>query len=56
MEEKRQAELVKLERRMEHVTKADECRSVKELFALAKKTGRKPGWAWYQAKARGWLK
>lgn len=56
MEEKRQAELVKLERRMEHVSKADECRSVKELFALAKKTGRKPGWAWYQAKARGWLK
>lgn len=33
----------------------DQCRSVAELYAYAKSKNYKPGWAWYQAKNRGWL-
>ena len=55
LEEKKEQELVKLERRMEHVNSPADCKSVKELFALAKKKGYKPGWAYHQAKERGLL-
>lgn len=32
-----------------------DCRSYEELRVYAKQHGYKPGWAWYQAKQRGWL-
>jgi len=34
----------------------NECRNISELFALAKKKGYKPAWAYVQAKRRGWLR
>src|SRR5690625_5076976 len=34
----------------------DECGSFSELAALGKSLGYKPGWAWHQAKARGFAK
>lgn len=55
LEEKKEQELAKIERRMEQVNRPEDCRSVKELFALAKKKGYKSGWAYHQAKARGFL-
>lgn len=35
---------------------ADECKTVQELFALARKKGYKPYWAYLEAKRRRWLK
>lgn len=55
LEEKKEQELVRMERRMEQVSRPEECMSAKELFAYAKKIGKKPGWAYYQAKERGFL-
>ena len=55
LEEKKEQELQRIERRMEQIGSADACRNAKELFAYAKRTGRKPGWAYYQAKERGFL-
>lgn len=36
-------------------TTAEDCKSIKELQAYAKKHGYKPGWCYYQAKQRGWI-
>lgn len=36
------------------VKKLDDCRNIAELQAYAKAHGYKAGWAYYQAKARGW--
>lgn len=55
LEEKKEQELVRMERRMAQVSRPEECRSAKELFAYAKKKGYKSGWAYHQAKARGFL-
>ena len=55
LEEKKEQELRRIERRMEQISDPEECRSVKELFAFAKKKGYKAGWAYHQAKARGFL-
>lgn len=55
LEEKKEQELVRMERRMEQVSRPEECMSAKELFAFAKKKGYKSGWAYHQAKARGFL-
>ncbi len=33
----------------------EDCKTVQELYDLAKARGYKPGWAYYQAKVRGWL-
>ena len=55
LEEKKEQELVKIECRMEQVSSPDDCMSVKEFYELAKKKGYKPGWAYYQAKERGFL-
>lgn len=32
----------------------DDCKTMAELQAYAKKKGYRPGWVWYQAKIRGW--
>lgn len=44
------------ERLVEQMTvkKPDDCRNMAELQAYAKAHGYKPGWAFHQAKARGW--
>jgi len=55
LEEKKEQELIRIERKMEYIESAAECSSAKELFAFAKKKGYKPGWAYHQAKARGFL-
>lgn len=55
LEEKKEQELVRIERKVAMIDSAEECSSAKELFALAKKKGYKPGWAYHQAKARGFL-
>lgn len=55
LQELKEQELQKMERRMEEITSADDCVTVGELYALAKKKGYKPGWAYHQAKARGFL-
>ena len=55
LEEKKEQELAKIERKVAMIDSADECRNAKELFALAKKKGYKSGWAYYQAKERGFL-
>lgn len=55
LEEKKEQELIRIERKMEHIESAAECSSAKELFAFAKKKGYKPGWAYHQAKERGFL-
>ena len=34
----------------------NQCRNIGELKQYAKNHGYKPGWYWYQAKARGWIK
>ena len=36
-------------------TRPGDCRSYRELLEYAKNHGYKPGWAWYQAKERGYL-
>ena len=51
LEEKKEAELVKIQSRLKT---AEDCRTMKELMAFAKKNGYKPGWAYWQAKRRGW--
>lgn len=33
----------------------EDCKTVQELYDLAKARGYKPGWAYYQAKSRGWI-
>jgi superfamily II DNA or RNA helicase len=55
LEEKKEQELAKIERRMQEIRSADDCRSVKEFYELAKRKGYKPGWAYHQAKERGFL-
>ena len=35
--------------------KPEDCKTVQELYDLAKARGYKPGWAYYQAKSRGWI-
>lgn len=55
LEEKKEQELAKIERKVAMIDSAEECSNAKELFALAKKKGYKSGWAYYQAKERGFL-
>jgi superfamily II DNA or RNA helicase len=55
LEEKKEQELAKIERKVAMIDSAEECSNAKELFAFAKKKGYKPGWAYHQAKERGFL-
>lgn len=41
--------------RVKHYLSAQECKNVEELSQFAKLHGYKPGWVYYQQKARGWL-
>lgn len=51
----KQAQLVKITNRVMTFLTPNECSTMKELQAYAKLHGYKPGWAYYQAKARGLL-
>ena len=44
-----------IERRVRNYLTPAECRNMSELQEYAKQKGYKPGWAYYQAKARGFL-
>ena len=56
MEERKEQELQKIERRVSMMHSASECKSMKELSVYAKQHGYKPGWAYHQAKALGIFK
>lgn len=56
MEERKEQELEKIERRVSMMHSASECKSMKELSVYAKQHGYKPGWAYHQAKALGIFK
>lgn len=55
----KEVEAQRIEYLTEQVTSyddVDECRTIEEINLFAKATGRKPGWAYYIAKSKGWLK
>lgn len=53
--EEAEAELKKIEGFKLDFSTADECRNYSELVAYAKKKNYKPGWAYYQARQRGFI-
>ena len=48
-------EISRAEDRIKHYLTPGECKTVDELKIYARQHGYKPGWVWYQQKARGWL-
>lgn len=44
----------KADEKVDSVVSADQCKTFAELQAYARKKGYKPGWAYFQAKKRGW--
>lgn len=54
--ERKEEQAAKLARVVEGYASAEECGSVSELYAFAKNRGYKPGWAYYRAKQRGFLR
>lgn len=56
LEEVKESRRQKAETAVASVETLSDCRNIYELFALAKKKGYKPQWAYIQAKKRGWLK
>lgn len=55
LEEAPEFELSKIEGFTLHYETPEDCRNYRELLHYAKTHGYKPGWAWYQAKARGFI-
>ena len=55
IEEDINAQLVKIEGFSLHYDSPKDCKSYHELLIYAQKHGYKRGWAWYQAKARGFI-
>jgi hypothetical protein len=53
LEEIREAKLELINEIVMDFEAPEDCHSLIELQAYARKHGYKPGWAWYQAKARG---
>lgn len=49
------AKIEEIKRITADYTRPEDCRSYRELLEYAKNHGYKPGWAWYQSKARGYL-
>jgi glutaredoxin len=56
LEEIKEANRKKAENAVKDITSPDNCRSMSELVAFAKKKGYKSGWAYIQGKKRGWVK
>lgn len=54
-EEEKEIRLRRITERVRAYRSPEECSSVSELMAYAKKMGYKPGWGYYQAKQRGLL-
>lgn len=54
--EVKEARLKKITERVVNYRSPEECKSVSELVAYGKKMGYKPGWSYYQAKQRGFLR
>ena len=54
-EEYKLIKLEKAEQRVKFYLSPRECQTVEELKIYARQHGYKPGWVWYQQKARGWL-
>ncbi len=52
LKEEKETRLTKI---VEAYTSPKECGNASELFAYAKKIGRKPGWAYHEARRRGYL-
>lgn len=55
IEEDGSAKIEEIKRITADYTRPGDCRSYRELLEYAKNHGYKPGWAWYQAKERGYL-
>lgn len=55
LEEDGSAKIEEIKRITADYTRPGDCRSYRELLEYAKNHGYKPGWAWYQAKERGYL-
>lgn len=55
LDEIKEAKLERIQGIVLDYTTPDDCTSMAELQAYAKKRGYKPGWAWYQAKTRGFI-
>ena len=55
IEQEQDAEIVKIEGFTLDLQTPDDCVSYNELLQYAKKRGYKPGWAYYQAKKRGFI-
>lgn len=55
IEEDGSAKIEEIKRITADYTRPGDCRSYRELLEYAKKHGYRPGWAWYQAKERGYL-
>lgn len=53
IKEQQETELIKI---VGEYKSAEECGSIQELFAFGKSKGYKSGWAYLQAKRKGWLK
>lgn len=55
IEEDGSAKIEEIKRITADYTRPGDCRSYRELLEYAKNHGYRPGWAWYQAKERGYL-
>ena len=55
LEEDGSAKIEEIKRITADYTRPGDCRSYRELLEYAKNHGYRPGWAWYQAKERGYL-
>ena len=56
LEEIKESQRKEAEKAVEKITHPNDCRSMAELVAYAKKKGYKPQWAYYKGKERGWVK
>lgn len=56
IKQEKEAEIKEIDKKVVRYVSVEECTNVKELFAFAKHNGYKPGWAYYRAKEKGWLK
>ena len=53
--EDKDSRLTRIQGFVVHYNDPADCRNAAELAAYARARGYKPGWAWHQARARGWL-
>lgn len=56
LEEVKESQRKKAEETVKQIIDPNDCRSMAELVAFAKKKGYKPQWAYFKGKERGWVK